>query len=305
MVGGGAENEEWRGSDWARPWWQSMFDQQNPGSLPARLQAEYGGPNAFQYQGKRVADLDPWQSYAANKIGGLNEDQTLGVAERLLQQTMSGQLGHVGKDWQQNSWKNEYEGDNPYLDAMIAKQKKGVTDTYKSVVAPGEAAAATMAGAFGGGAHLQQNALNQQQLLDQVSSIEANERGKNYERSANLQEGRIARTSDLWNRERDRMMGGVQGALGLNQQRLGAAQAAMGVGDLFRSIDQQQLDAMQQQWWEGKMSTAQYMEMMLSLLQRGSGAAGSRITSGPGASPWGAGAGAALAAMGLLGGGGA
>jgi hypothetical protein len=50
------------------------------------------------------------------------------------------------------------------------------------------------------------------------------------------------------------------------------------------------------------MSTAQYMEMMVSMLQRAGGAAGSTISTGGGTSPWATGAGALLAGAGLLGG---
>lgn len=301
MAGESAQETEFRGSDWVRPWWQSLFDMNNPGSLPGRIQAEYGGPNAFQYQGQRVAQEDPWHDYAATLIGNINANPNLQNAENWINMTMTGQNTQgPGLDWQNKSWRNEYEGNSPAFERMLAAQKDRITEDFKAQVKPAEATAATMAGAFGGGAHLQQQQMNQDNLNEALGDLDAQMRNDQFNRSAQLQEGRINRTSQMWGDERNRQANSIQQLIGMQDSRLRGAGAAMGVGDLYRGINQQNLDALQQQWWEGKMGTAQYIEMLMSVLQRGSGMAGSTLTRGSGASPWAGALGAGLAGYGLL-----
>lgn len=306
LFGGGSQVDEWRGSDWARSGWNQYFDKDNPnreGTFTRLVQDTYGGPNAFQYQGQRVAEVDPWQNYAAQKIGEVNEAPGLDMAQRWLDQTISGvNTQGPGQDWQDAAWRNEYMGQNPYFDQMLTQAKQSTIDDYKDIIAPQEATAATMAGAFGGGAYQKQVGRNQGQLMDKLGQLETGLRGQQYDRSAGMYENMINRTQNTWGDERNRQLGSLDRQYALNATQLNNANAAMGVGDLFRNVNQQELDAAKDAWWEGKMSTAQYIEMMVSMLQRASGAGGSTISTGGGASPWAAGAGGLLAGIGALGG---
>jgi hypothetical protein len=307
MVGGGGggestSTEKWEGAPWTVPWWDQLFAQGGgEGTIPGMLE-KYNQPGAFQYQGERVASEDPWHDYAAGKIGQVNESPYASNVDNWLNQTITGaNTQGPGQDWAAAERVNPYEGNSAQFEQTIANAKKGLTDNYKDVVAPGEAANATLAGAFGGGAHLQQQGRNQSQLMDKLGQVETGMRNDQFNRSGLLADNRLNRTAQMWGDERNRQLQGVGAFSSRQQQELANAMAAMGVGDLYRGIDQQQLGADQQYWQEGQMGQAQYVEMLMNALQRASGMAGSSVSSTPGYSPLGALAGAGLFGSSFLG----
>lgn len=301
MGGGGGgdstQTTKWEGAEWAKPLWNKRFDPAGGAETFEGMLAKYGEPGAFQYQGPRVAQEDPWHDYAAGKIGGINESRFNTQAANWLGSTISGEgTQGPGADWAAAERVNPYEGSSPQFEAMVANAKKGLTDNYKDVIAPSENANATLAGAFGGGAHLQQQGRNQGQLMDKLGQVDTQLRNEQFNRSSQTADNRLNRTAQMWGDERNRQLGAIGAGNQTQSQQLQNAMAAMGLGDFYRGINQQNLDADKAYWQEGQMGSAQYVEMLLNMMQRGSGMAGSSVSQVPGQSPW-----AALGAAGLLG----
>lgn len=116
------------------------------------------------YTGKRFADQNQLQSSAygnlqalANGNGGLTDS-----SNSTLNQIASGQ------------------GNNPYLDQMVASAQRSVTDAYNNNVAPSQVTGAVSSGSFGNSGVQQAAQYQQNQLQQNLGDIATNFYGNAY-----------------------------------------------------------------------------------------------------------------------------
>jgi len=228
----------------------------SPGQKNA-LSGLYRSPNASAYNTRNPIYNSGSSLFNTNKsIYNPNNqtytrDKNFKLAERYTNKVLSG----------------DYMKGNPYLQGMINRTKRGVTDSFMKSAKPEMQANMARQGAFGGSGWVQQNQDMYGELADQLGDVESDMRFQNYATERGYRDKAVsdALTQDMSDLDfmRARIgaqqagIGAHQAGLGVEEAKIRAQQAkedslqnALSAGELSRGINQKQLDVNRADWEE-------------------------------------------------------
>lgn len=256
-----------------------------------------------QYPYQQLAGLDPRHHTAAASIdhfvGSGGSPATI-AANGQAQQTLDGHYLTGDGANPYASQANQYAGvDSPYFRDLMSMGLEDIGTAYRDATLPGINSEAVRAGVFGGGDHDRNVGRSEQQLAREMSRHVAGMSNDQYNRSAGMEEGRLGRATGAFEGERGRQMGAIgagQAEQGLFFDRM---RNLMGMGDMFRSDEQDQLNLAFQNWQEAQNWDQSQMDWFTNILSRAQGGVSpTSVSTHPGfsASPF-----SALLGAGMLG----
>jgi hypothetical protein len=250
----------------------------------------WNGPQAGVLERSRQMRDRPYEQYGGQRIAGLSADQTAAAsgirnfalnsgndatiaANGQTYQTLSGDYLSGNKQDPLAAAANVFGGGAnaaPYK-AMKQAGMDDITQAYMTATAPDTQTSAVQAGVFGGGDHGRAVEKNQQALARNLSRYGAEMDNTQYDRSANSEEARINRGSGAWQAERGRQMGAI--GAGQNEQALqfDRMRQLMGVGDIYRSLSQDNLNLGYQDWQDSQNWGQKQMDWFTNILSRAQG----------------------------------
>jgi hypothetical protein len=250
----------------------------------------WNGPQAGVLERSRNLRDRPYEQYGGQRIAGLANDQATAAGGIRNFATNSGNdatiaaNGQIYKtlsgDYLRGSDRNPLaEASNVFggganaapFKAMKQAGLQDITDAYMTATAPETNTSAVQAGVFGGGDHGRAIDRNQQALARNLSRVGAEYDNTQFDRSANFEEQRINRGSNAFESERGRQMGAL--GAGQNEQALhfDRMQKLMGVGDMFRSLSQDQLNLDYGDWQDARNWDMKNMDWFTNILSRAQG----------------------------------
>jgi hypothetical protein len=261
---------------------------------------------ALEY-GKALKDA-PMQTYGGQRIADLNQDQqnSINNTRQFLYQLQNpsgainssinetqktldgGYLSGAGADPYANAG-NVYEGNSPYFHDALQNGMQDITNSYMNGTKADTDKAFTMSGTYGGSAHQNVMANNQAALGKTLGNYVNQQYNQQYDRSAGLEESKLARGSGAYQNERGRMTGMVGQGGNLQNQALQRAQSEMGIGDIQRGISQDYLNQGYADWQAGQNYPYKQLDMFSGLLSRAQGGMSPNMTTtspGYSASPY-------------------
>lgn len=291
--GSGTQKYEWNDA-MAQPWANML-------SLGDKLrQRPYE-----QYGGQRIAGVNQDQESAMNQIRHYTNSPgefLYGKGNEQFQDTLAGDY-LTGGGANPFSTSNAYEGDSPTFRKMLNTGLSDIGENYKNATAVDTNASAVLNGVLGGGDHQRNVARNQEGLAKQMGNFTDQMLNKQYDRSAQLNEGYLNRGSQNYENERGRMMGAGQASQADQNLTLQRANALMGVGDINRGVTQDYLNQYYNDWQAGKGHEFQMADWYSGLLGRAQGGMSPNMTMtqpGYSASPFSTVLGAGLLGYGAL-----
>lgn len=233
------------------------------------------------YGGERVAGLTP-EHYQALDQGtqlGMYGDPAMAGASDMAAKTfndyyMNQGLGIAGQY-------NPFAGENPYLASQIAKAQGETADQFMQTVNPQLAQLERQAGAFGHSGVQQARSDAQGELADSLGNVANNMRMQNYLNSANLEQQRLDRLSNMYGAERGYQAGAMEFAPALEDQRWSGIQNFLGIGDIYRNVDQQGLDLMYDEWNRQQQHPLKMLDIYQNAVGIYGGSGRSNTTSAP------------------------
>lgn len=231
-----------------------------------------------QYGGQTYAGLNDAQNSAIQGI--INRAQSGSPLVSTAQNAVQNIAGGGG---QFQSGQNAYMGENPYLDAMIAKQTGDISDAYARGTGAQTMAQFRNAGAFGGSAQAEQTAANNKTLADSIANASNQARMQNYQQSAQLAENALNRdAANFWQGQGNQLQAAGM-APGLANQDYANLQALLSAGGLQQSDTQNQLNDAYTRWQNLVNAPYQQLETLSSGITgaTGGGIARTQIGSNP------------------------
>jgi hypothetical protein len=239
----------------------------------------------------------PFTPYTGQRIAGLTPEHTAGLnmtTSRALQGSpLIGSAQNQAENVFNNNYldtgmrvagqNNPYQGENPYLENMIGQSTQKITNNYLNAVNPKLDSMDRMSGAFGNTGVQTARDSAQENLAKQLADTDAQYRYQNYQQSAQLADSNLNRQNTMWANERNNQMGAMQYAPTLAQQDYIDAQNLLGVGDIYRGNDQQNLDYNYDQWQQAQNWPYQNLDVLAQAIRTSMGGGGSHVTSAPNA----------------------
>ena len=231
-----------------------------------------------QYGGQTYAGLNDAQNQA---IQGIINRANAGSP---LVSTAQGAVQNIaGGGGQFQSGQNAYMGENPYLDAAIAKQTGDIADAYARGTGAQTMAQFRNAGAFGGSAQAEQTAAQNKTLADSIANASNQARMQNYQQSAQLAENALNRdAANFWQGQSNQLQAAGM-APGLANQDYANLQAMLSAGGLQQSDTQNQLNDAYTRWQNLVNAPYQQLETLSNGIMgaTGGGVARTQIGSNP------------------------
>ena len=238
------------------------------------------GKPIYEWREKdRTANFNDTQTGAIDAAGNLLNDGTrLGQAGReQSRKTVEGEylggynpygtstpLDRQGAENPYYTQTNQYEGMSPQFNQMLDKGMGDIVSKYQLGTAADTAKMFANSRSFGGSAHQEAVDRNQKGLGDTLSNYASGMYNQQWDRSGQLQENKLNRTSDYydrflnrdlqsqqynqglntgtWNQERGRMVGATGGAMGNDMNALNLYQGVYGMGALDQNQRQRDMD---------------------------------------------------------------
>jgi len=257
---------------------------------PAYQQSITGGLDFYNqyfnnptYTGQRVADLNQYQTGAANNLGGFASNFTPAA------QNSAAGLGfanlNAGANFGNNAQGifNQFSGDptqqilananqyadNPYVDGLIASSSRDVVRNLYENQLPGIDRAASGGGNLNSTRAGVESAIASRGAADRLADMSSDIRGRFFGQGLDA-------SRSQYNQNLQNMLQANQGLMQAGQfglDSLGTAQnmASMGfnqgqaAGDVFRNYDQSMLDANKAQFDEGMGNRARILELLSGL----------------------------------------
>jgi hypothetical protein len=160
-----------------------------------------------------------------------------------------------------------------------------------------------LAGAFGGSAHQQAMANNENALGKQLSQYTAGMQNDQYNRSAQLAESGLNRGSQAFQNERNRQISALSPTQSEQALALQRENALMGIGDINRSFNQDQINQNYQDYQNQQNQPFTMLDYLTGIMSRAQGGVSpnsSFTQSGYTASPYSQILGAGLLGYGLM-----
>ena len=222
----------------------------------ARLGMEIAKQPYQRYGGQRVAGINPAMRTAMQGIYDAPNAAAYGDASNLARGMTGGQYD-VGQGANYGAAKR-YTGDvlagkymsgNPYLDDVLGKTKRGITESFQKSAMPQMQSNLARQGAFGGSGWAQANQDLFGELAETLGDTESQMRYQDYGVERGYMDKAISDALQQQGYDESLARGNLsareRGAgLGLTTQgqREGALGQAMQAGDLERTLAQQQMD---------------------------------------------------------------
>lgn len=262
--GGGSTTTTTELPGWAQPYAQQLL--QRGADLSNQTMPTYGGQMVAGLTPEQQAGISGISGYAGNAAGLAN------TATDYYQSLVNGGnpttnpfTGNVTASTIANPFTDP--ANNPYLAAQVAGANKQITDAYSNVTAPTTLAQFRNAGAFGGSAQDQYTGTQQKQLADSLSANTANMYGAAYNTAANVaqnvagQQNQVAlanqsvgtqanqATNQNYFQNIQSILSAMQGAQGAQAAQGTAAGQELQAGSVAQQNQQDQLNALYQQWF--------------------------------------------------------
>ncbi len=216
----------------------------------------------------------PYQAYTGNLVAGLTGDQQQ-AADMIRAQSGNTGLLDAGTGYVQNmlsggnqfnAQRNQFAGENPYLDQMIANAHGDVVKQYQNATLPGLMSQFNAGGAYGGSAH--QQAVNQANdtLASQLGQISTGLRSADYDRQVGLDESYLGRQQDAFGMNNQAQMGALGAVPGLNQAGYLGAQMLGQQGSIEQINNQAQLDSAYNQYLDKRDWSANQLGVLGNIL---------------------------------------
>ncbi len=220
------------------------------------------------YGGQQVAGLNWMQNAGTNAIANraLNGDALIDQGKNTMQSALAS--GNAAT-------KNDYAGSNPYLQQNIDAAMGDITRNYNDAIAPGLTTQSVNSGSFGnsGAQAAQQSSLND--LTKNLGNTASGMRMQDYNQQQQLAESYAGRNDQM-----------LQNYLGqaptyANQAYTDANQL-MGAGGAVQDNQQQQLDALYQNWTDQQNDPYKKLAAMSGVFGSGLGNTATTKQSGGG-----------------------
>lgn len=230
----------------------------------------------FQWGLQQARDMveQPYTPYGGQMVAGMTPDQM--AAQQMTRQQAGdksmlnvGQgftTGILGGQGQFDVQRNQFAGENPYLDQMIGNAQQDVVDAWSRNELPGISSQFNAGGAYGGSAHQQALSSSQQNLADQLGRISTNLRGQDYTNQQQLDESYLARQQQAWDSGQGRQMQALGMVPGLDQAGYYGAQQLGQQGLQQQLTDQAVLDANYGQFAESRDWQANRLGLLGNML---------------------------------------
>lgn len=324
------------------------------GLYPGAMDAAVGLANRpyQQYMGMRVAPMNDRQATAGQLITDralYGDPQTTAARGSLMNISQGGAMNPYGNAsnpyiGSQNEFKNTSNPfigaqnqflNNDYLNQNIADTAGDMASAHALGTASTNNMLAAQAGAFGGSAHLEKQAMDAAGLAKQVGQMGTAARSADLGRKTSAADSDLNRSTNAWQSDMARrtgassddlgrntnawlsdmgrrgniyqqdvgnVMGASMGALPFAQQDQADFAALMGYGDKERGYSQDLLTEGVNEFNRQQNFPLQNLDLLFSALAKGSGQYGTNFAQGPGQSGVMNGVGGALGLAGLFGG---
>lgn len=228
-----------------------------------------------QYGGQTYAGLNDTQNSAINGIinRAQNGSPLITAAQNGVQNIASGNAGY-------KSGTNAYMGDNPYLDASIQKTANDIATNYATGTGAQTMAQFRNAGAFGGSAQAETQALQNKTLADSIANASNSARMQNYNQSAQLAENALNRDAANYWQGQQNQLNAAQLAPTLANQDWQNLQAMLTAGGLQQQNSQNQLNDAYTRWQNQVNAPYQQLETLANGIQGATGGGVARTTIG-------------------------
>ena len=229
-------------------------DQTNPGGWLQVATNEAWKPYQA-YTGSRVAGIDPYQTQAMQGI--YNTIYGHGASD-----TEAGR--EAAKQFASGNIDNPYGGlNNPYYHGVVNQGMEDITNAYKQGTSADTTRMFNLAGAFGGSAHQNAVANNENALAKQLGNYANQMYSQQYDRA-----GQLA-GQDIQNQ-----LSSIPLAQQGQNLSFDAFRNLMGAGDFNRGYQQQNLDTNYQNWTEQQNYARNAIDWMFNVLGRAQGSTG-------------------------------
>ena len=305
--GGGTTQYNWN-DDMAPQWRNVLGDANNVYATPYKAY-QNGDPNAL------VAGMTPDQLTAMQQgrlfttdpsLGVHDPNQSLNAAQSQEAATLNGNyLKGPGFDPYANMISSYSGVDNPYFQNTLNAGMGDIVNQYKLGTDADTTRMFNQAGAFGGSAYNNAVGANQYSLAKALGNYASGMQNDQYNRSAQLEQQDLARGSQAYQDERNRMVGTIGSTQNEQALALQRMQSLMGIGDANRSYNQDILNANYNTWNQQRQYPYTQLDYLTGILSRAQGGVSPNVTtqqSGYGVSPYSGLLGAALVGSSLYGG---
>ena len=253
------------------------------------------------YEGQRIAGLTPEHQNALDMTTqrAMDGSSAMNAAQQNAADSFSGKYMDQGQALagQANPYmgqQNPYSGQNQYLQSMIDWSSNDMIDAYNKTVNPQLAAMDRASGAFGNSGVNEMRQDSMSDLTKNIGDMSNSMRFSDYGQQAQLAESGLNRNAGLaaqqqanqlamFNNERNNQMASMEFAPQLAESDYRDAQALLGVGDIYRDNDQQNLNFMYDQWQQAQNYPYQQLDVLSNALRTSVGAGGSSVMSAPNA----------------------
>lgn len=271
--GGSSGTTQYNWNDTLAPIWQNVLGEaQGLNTTPYK---PYQGQKTGDIS--RIANLTPDQLNAMQNIRLYTADPTYGVADPnqaqnagITQelQTLSG--SYLDADPYAGTT-NPFMGDSPQFQSVLQSGLGDITNAYQQGTAADTTRMFNLAGAFGGSAHQQAMANNENALGKQLSQYTAGMQNDQYNRSAQLAESGLNRGSQAFQNERNRQISALSPTQSEQALALQRENALMGIGDINRSFNQDQINQNYQDYQNQQNQPFTMLDYLTGIMSRAQG----------------------------------
>jgi hypothetical protein len=167
---------------------------------------------------------------------------------------------------------NQYQGmNNPYFNQVLQQQQDSIRSNYDNTTSPELTRLMNMSGALGSSAHVKAMSNNQANLAKQLADTDAGMRNTQYDRSGAMDEAALGRGMQAYEGERGRQMGAIQGGYGAQDSAFQRLQGLMGMGDMYRSYDQDVKNYQYQNYMDDQNENRYGLDFLTGVLSRAGG----------------------------------
>lgn len=306
-MGGGSDaaTNEFKPPEWTRDLYPQAMD-----AAVGLAQRPYQ-----QYYGQKIANTNPWQHTAGQLTvdRALYGDPQMNAARGSLMDISQGgaqnPYGNVSNPWvgQTNQFLN-----NDYLNQDIANTAGDMASAHALGTSATNNMLAAQAGAFGGSAHLEKQAMDAAGLAKQVGQMGTSARSADLGRKTSAAATDLGRNTDawmsdigrrgnLWQADVGNVMQASMGSLPFSQNDQASYDAMKQYGDFQQNYGQGLLNEHYNEFQRQQNFPLQNLDLLFSALARGSGQYGTQFSQQPGQSGLMNGLGGAAAMYGLFG----
>lgn len=287
-------------------YWQGT--EANPGGYLGVANSEfwknYGKGYETYGSDKAVAGLDRNQKRGIDEIYNMSMDPARyapDTAAGRQQNTDTAQGKYLGGN-EYAEKQNEFAGFNPYFRQNVQSGLDDMAGAYERGTSADLTRQMNLAGAFGGSAHLNAQAANQDALAKRMGDYTNQAYSQQYDRSAQLEDARLGRASGAYEGERGRMLQGAAGGLQGQGLSMDMFNQLINSGGVARQADQQARDFDWQEYQNKQNYGRNQLDWMGNFLSRAQGGIGGQVNmyGGGGGSGLGSALGTAMMGYGMF-----